>query len=164
MTPCILLLLLAVPALSSREGAFIGYSELKGEIYQAVGTRTSSYNVFRERDVTVACAGKKVVLTTSLGKINIHLLPNLAPETVGTLGSIAWTAKHAGCMRTSCEDVCHAAAVHALAEGQICPDCRFYRNEEPPPQGSTGPPYGLLQGSLSGLPAIPPPEGGTIAK
>ena len=54
--------------------------------------------------------------------------------------------------------------MHALAEARVCPDCRFYRSEAPPPRGSTGPPYGLLQGSLSGLPAIPPPEGGMVAK
>lgn len=71
-------------------------------------------------------------------QINIHLKANLAPETVGL--------------------------VHALAEGRSCQDCRFYRSEEPPPQGSTGPPYGLLQGSLAGLASTPPAEGGTVAK
>ncbi len=53
-------------------------------------------------------------------QIRIEFLSNLAPETV--------------------------AAVHSLAEGKkACQGCKFYRNEKAPPQGSLGPPYGLLQ-------------------
>ena len=53
-------------------------------------------------------------------QIRIEFLSNVAPETV--------------------------AAVHALAGGKpACQGCKFYRNERAPPQGSVGPPYGLLQ-------------------
>ncbi|CAL8468913.1 g8454 [Coccomyxa elongata] len=103
---------LATLSTASRESAFIGYSELKG---------------------------KKVVLTTSFGQINIHLRPNLAPETV-------------------------AAVHHLAAKATACTSCKLYRSEEPPPVGSSGPPYGLLQGSLGDLAEVPPHEGGTIAK
>ena len=53
-------------------------------------------------------------------QINIKFLSNVAPETV--------------------------AAVHALAADiSACQSCKFYRNEAVPPEGTLGPPYGLLQ-------------------
>ena len=53
-------------------------------------------------------------------QINIRFLSNIAPETV--------------------------AAVHALAANvSACQSCRFYCNEAVPPEGTLGPPYGLLQ-------------------
>ena len=53
-------------------------------------------------------------------QINIKFLSNVAPETV--------------------------AAVHALAADiSACQSCKFYRNEAVPPEGTFGPPYGLLQ-------------------
>ncbi|GLI59779.1 hypothetical protein VaNZ11_001742 [Volvox africanus] len=44
-----------------------------------------------------------------------------------------------------------------------CHNCNFYRNEDVPKDGSSGPPYGLLQGSLAGLLKVPEKEGGDIA-
>ncbi|KXZ42740.1 hypothetical protein GPECTOR_121g441 [Gonium pectorale] len=40
--------------------------------------------------------------------------------------------------------------------------CSFYRNEAVPQDGGSGPPYGLLQGSLAGLVQVPPREGGNV--
>eukprot|EP01025_Chloroclados_australasicus_P033644 TRINITY_DN3435_c1_g1_i1.p2 TRINITY_DN3435_c1_g1~~TRINITY_DN3435_c1_g1_i1.p2 ORF type:complete len:198 (+),score=3.08 TRINITY_DN3435_c1_g1_i1:80-673(+) len=64
-----------------------------------------------------------VVLRTPYGKMVIELLLENAPLT--------------------CNQVLHLAK-------QGCNSCRFYRAEDNPKVGA-GPPYGLLQGSLSGL-------------
>ena len=69
-----LVLLLAAPVLGSREGAFIGYTELKGETTR--GSMHSLCPQMRSDRPDVACAGKKVVLTTSFGKVH-NLLASL---------------------------------------------------------------------------------------
>jgi hypothetical protein len=44
-----------------------------------------------------------------------------------------------------------------MAAHPPCLSCNFYRNELPPIEG-TGPPYGLLQGTLLGMTSLPPCE------
>ncbi|KAG2446794.1 hypothetical protein HYH02_008354 [Chlamydomonas schloesseri] len=84
-------------------------------------------------------ADMHLVLNTSLGQIRIRPLFDTAPAT--------------------------AALVLEAAANQPAPcrGCVFYRNEAVPPEGSSGPPYGLLQGSLAGLLKVPEHEGGPIS-
>ncbi|KAG1680610.1 hypothetical protein FOA52_015059 [Chlamydomonas sp. UWO 241] len=51
------------------------------------------------------------------------------------------------------------ALVLDLAHQPECPRCNFYRPELAPTDGTGGPPYGLLQGSLTGLLRSLPREG-----
>ncbi|KAK9829611.1 hypothetical protein WJX72_006871 [[Myrmecia] bisecta] len=81
--------------------------------------------------------GKTVILDTEYGQIPIRLLTSAAPEI--------------------------SAMVLTVAGKNVCLDCRFYRNEAVPKAGD-GPPYGLLQGSLAALPAVPPQENRIVAR
>ncbi|KAG2435334.1 hypothetical protein HXX76_007408 [Chlamydomonas incerta] len=83
-------------------------------------------------------ATKQLVLNTSLGQIRIRPLFDQAPATA-------------------------ALVLEAAANQPACHGCVFYRNEALPPEGSSGPPYGLLQGSLTGLLKVPEHEGGAVA-
>ncbi|PNH03138.1 hypothetical protein TSOC_010845 [Tetrabaena socialis] len=57
-----------------------------------------------------------------------------------------------------------ASLVLELAHQRGCKGCAFYRNEAvPQAQEGSGPPYGLLQGSLAGMLRVPSREGGNIA-
>ena len=55
-----------------------------------------------------------------------------------------------------------AALVVQLALEARCTACGFYRNEAVPPPGSSGPPYGLLQGGLGGVVRKPPRDEGLV--
>ncbi|KAK9831417.1 hypothetical protein WJX81_003118 [Elliptochloris bilobata] len=80
-------------------------------------------------------SGHNIVhLLSSLGKVAIHLNTGAAPRTT-------------------------ALVLKAAQANTRCTGCRFYRNEAAPQAASFGPPYGLLQGSLGALPAVPPLEG-----
>ncbi|GLC33734.1 hypothetical protein PLESTB_000110100 [Pleodorina starrii] len=83
-------------------------------------------------------AGEVLVLNSSLGQIRI--VPDFVRAPV-TSALVLELANH--------PDACH--------------NCNFYRNEAVPQDGSSGPPYGLLQGSLAGLLRVPEKEGGDIA-
>lgn len=77
--------------------------------------------------------GKNLRLVTPRGEVDITLFWDAAPET------------------------CHLMA--ELAEHpQANPECSFYRNEAVPEAGSSGPPYGLLQGVCQRLAGNPPKE------
>ncbi|PNW86299.1 hypothetical protein CHLRE_02g080850v5 [Chlamydomonas reinhardtii] len=82
-------------------------------------------------------AAMQLVLNTSLGQIRIKPLFERAPATA-------------------------ALVLEAAVNGPACRGCVFYRNEAVPPEGSSGPPYGLLQGSLAGLLKVPEHEGGPV--
>lgn len=77
MTPRVAILglvfLLVAPALGSREGAFIGYTELKGAFITFPVDRQPVAKLASDTS-DVACAGKKVVLTTQYGKVCACLL------------------------------------------------------------------------------------------
>lgn len=77
-------------------------------------------------------ANETLVLDTTYGQIDINPYYKLAPNVV--------------------------ALVLQMAHRGACLACKFYRNEVPPKEGD-GPPYALLQGSLSGLTQVPPREG-----
>ncbi|GAX77573.1 hypothetical protein CEUSTIGMA_g5017.t1 [Chlamydomonas eustigma] len=79
--------------------------------------------------------GQRLILSTSKGDIRIRMLFENAPR--------------------SC------ALVLDLAHQGVCENCNFYRVELAPKEGE-GPPYGLLQGSLSGILKGLPQEGGQI--
>ncbi|MEW5306436.1 MAG: hypothetical protein WDW36_008899 [Sanguina aurantia] len=79
--------------------------------------------------------GQILVLSTEMGDIRIRPLFDKAPRT--------------------------AALILDLAHQPGCPECNIYRSEALPAAGD-GPPYGLVQGSLSGLLRTPPREGGSV--
>ncbi|KAG2494138.1 hypothetical protein HYH03_007776 [Edaphochlamys debaryana] len=81
--------------------------------------------------------GQLLVLNTTLGEIRIRPLFSQAPQTAALVMELA---HHPG----------------------GCEGCNFYRNEAHPEPGSSGPPYGLLQGSMAGLLKVPEREGGDI--
>lgn len=82
--------------------------------------------------------GDVVALNTSLGAIRVALRPDLAPRTVEYVLALA-----------------RATAAAAAGAPGGCAACRFYRSEALPKPGAVdnfggpGPPYALVQGSLS---------------
>jgi len=94
---------------------------------------------YSEKASTNLDKGNFVILETKKGQIYISLMVGNAPHTTNAVSRLA-------------------------ASTSGCPKCRFYRNEARPEEGSLGPPYGLLQGSLASLEITPPREGNLIAR
>lgn len=86
-----------------------------------------------------ASAKGSVHFITANGQIDISLMRKNAPHTT-------------------------SAVLRAAVESELCPNCRFYRNEARPEQGSLGPPYGLLQGSLANINGDFTREGNVVAR
>ncbi|KAF5843818.1 hypothetical protein DUNSADRAFT_5055 [Dunaliella salina] len=146
---------------TSRNGAFIGYTERAGTAcrdndsscgdWASKGECTSNPG-YMMMSCPVSCeqctppeldaekyANETLVLETELGKVYMTMLWDNAPRAAALIMDLA----HRGSKQQK--------------------QCRFYRSEAAPLEGG-GPPYGLLQGSLAGILKAPPSEGNAPPK
>lgn len=96
----------------------------------------------------------------------ILLQPTCPPQFLRTVSDKVSTALELGCTVNAVQNIIsHACiAVTATAVATLNAVAGNDSANDILQVGSSGPPYGLLQGSLGDLAEVPPHEGGTIAK